>query len=189
MQGFVTQKRLGNMVENGFKKQSWTAIVTGVKLHTPENMEQLVNEKKCRSKFDAFKKQWRAWVAITTASGWSVDERDLPSNSPEVMETYFEKHEEARFFKTKTLPFKEELFELCEGKTATGRRAGGIQRILTQAAGHNVDVAPAKEADPVDVDEVGGPQKINMTGDPSQDTADDLAGDRAREKRAKERPA
>jgi len=50
----------------------------------------------------------------------------LPYNSPKVIETYFKKHEEARFFKTKTLPFKEELFKLCKGKIATGRRAGRI---------------------------------------------------------------
>lgn len=57
----------------------------------------------------------------------------LPKNNRKVIDDYFIKHKTARYFKTKPLPFKDILYYLQEGKTTTGRRAGGIRVIINEA--------------------------------------------------------
>lgn len=64
----------------------------------------------------------------------------LPKNDRKVIDDYFIKHKIARYFKTKLLPFKDILYYLQEGKTTTGRRAGGIRVTITKATSNATKV-------------------------------------------------
>lgn len=49
------------------------------------------------------------------------------------MKDYFAKHKDARPFQKRPLPLQEELYFLFQGKTATGKRAGGIASVIAAA--------------------------------------------------------
>src|ERR1700712_4446150 len=67
-------------------------------------------------------------------SGWTIDPiSGLPKNDEAVMKAYFDVHVTARYFKTKPLPYRDNLYYLWEGKTATGLPARGIRSTLAEA--------------------------------------------------------
>lgn len=157
----VHQKRLGLMQENGWKSATWTPFAEVIKLHTPAHLRSLVTKQRMKSKLEVFKKLWKAWVVIIDLSGWSISDAGLPVASKEVMADFFKHHKGSRYFEKRPLPYQDELYELCQGRTATGCRAGGISRTLATAEGL---------AD-------GEVEETNLTGDPAQDTTHDLVED------------
>jgi hypothetical protein len=120
----VVREDRDEVIKNGIRLQAWGPVITAVKMYTPVNKQQLLTPKRLKSRFDDLKRLWRAWVAIVALSGWSVDEdTGLPKADPEIMANYFLTHKVARYFMTRPLPHQTQLYALCQGKTATGRRA------------------------------------------------------------------
>jgi len=81
---------------------------------------------KVKSKVDNLKNGYRAWVDITSLSGWSIDEKGLPKAEQAVMDAYFTAHKEARKFKRAPLENEAELAFLFDGTLASGNHATGI---------------------------------------------------------------
>lgn len=132
-------KGLGKQAGTGWKDEIWVPVISAIKVFTPDADKPLVEKSRIKSKIENMKKLWKAWVTMLDLSGWTVDSiTGLPKNDRKVMDDYFAKHKTARYFKTKPLPFKDILYYLWEGKTATGRRAGGIRATIDEAAGNAV---------------------------------------------------
>jgi hypothetical protein len=70
----VVREDRHEVIKNGIRLQAWGPVITAVKVYTPVNMQQLLTQKRLKSRFDDLKRLWRAWVAIVALSGWSVDE-------------------------------------------------------------------------------------------------------------------
>jgi hypothetical protein len=135
----VVREDRDEVIKNWIRLQAWGPVNPAVKVCTPVNKQQLLTPKRLKSRFDDLKRLWRAWVAIVALSGWSVDENTGPPKAdPEIMAEYFLTHKVARYFKTRPLPHHTQLYALCQGKTARGRRALGTgshlaPRRVTQA--------------------------------------------------------
>src|SRR4029077_6387173 len=83
---------------------------------------QLVTIQQVKSKYDAFKLDWKAWRHFVDQSGHGWDaEKGVPTAEPDVLEAYFEAHPRARKFRNKPIPYAEQLQTLLYGALHSDR--------------------------------------------------------------------
>jgi len=116
----------GQRSDSGWKPATWKEALLAVQRAAPPSEALWVTLHKLRSKVENLKKDYKAWVAITNLSGWTIDDRGLPSAPEQVMKDYFEAHKDARKFKKAPLDNEAELAFLFDGTLATGAHAAGI---------------------------------------------------------------
>lgn len=113
----IRERHAGNRPSAaGFKDRSWNVCMAAVDEHTCEADKPLLNKSRLASKFDSFKKLFKAWDAILKLPGWSLNEKGLPVSTSQAMLDYFNEHKVARVFKTKPLPYQDELYYLFQNK-------------------------------------------------------------------------
>jgi len=116
----------GQRSDSGWKPATWKEALLAVQRAAPPGEALWVTLHKLRSKVENLKKDYKAWVAITNLSGWTINERGLPTAPEPVMKAYFEAHKDARKFKKAPLDNEAELAFLFDGTLATGAHATGI---------------------------------------------------------------
>jgi len=129
--------------DGGFKKAGWAIAIDRI-FATHERVFSL---QQCKSKLDHFKSIWSRWLAHNNAiSGWGWDEeKGVPFNDPEVMNSYFLLHPEWARFREKPPPFKDLLEHILGDRAATGAGAAGIEEMLD--AGSRFNLRPPSSDD------------------------------------------
>jgi len=96
-------------------------------------MIQTVTVRQIKSKYDAFKQDWKAWKAFIdhTGLGWD-SEKGVPTGPPEVLEAFFQACPRARKFRDKPIPYESKLRTLLDGAIAVGENAIPISNVLQQ---------------------------------------------------------
>lgn len=108
----------GKRADSGYKKEAWKYACEQVQEVAGSAM--IMTEEKCKSKHDSFKKDWKTYITLIEQSGFGVDENGVVTGDPIALENYFEKHPEAKKFKTQALKYADELHKLFAGVVATG---------------------------------------------------------------------
>jgi Myb/SANT-like DNA-binding domain len=113
----------------GFKTTGWNLALEAVKACTI----QTVTVQQIKSKYDAFKQDWKAWKAFIdhTGLGWD-SEKGVPTGPPEVLEAFFQACPRARKFRDKPIPYESKLRTLLDGAIAVGANAIPISNVLQQ---------------------------------------------------------
>lgn len=119
---------LAKRADTGYKREAWVYAIAQVQAVAGSG--QLITEKPCKNKHDAWKKDWKIYTALISKSGFSVDEDGVVVADPEALEEYFQAHPEARKFKKKAPHYRDEFAKLFEGSMATGQDSVTIERIL-----------------------------------------------------------
>lgn len=70
----VEMIRAGKRAENRYKKEAWTHCVTKIKEVMDESLRPSLDIKKCKSKVDINKQQYREFCFLLQKSGWEFDE-------------------------------------------------------------------------------------------------------------------
>lgn len=87
--------------------------------------------KQIKSKFDDLKKIWKEWLAhIGRVSGWGRNDEDVPVNTREVEDEYFNTHAEAKQFRKKAPVGRAQLEVLLGSSAASGDFASGVDDLI-----------------------------------------------------------
>lgn len=156
--------------ENGFKRTSFEKARLAVEQASTLRVQ--LSYTQCRSKYDSFKRDWKAWVELNKQSGFSVDENGVVTGDPEALEYYYERHAEARKFRNKPIKYENILYELFEGTIATGEEAVGA----TDEQDSSSDSVPESSTQVQSSAEIVG----DIDGDTIEDTASSMADGESR---------
>ena len=122
----------GKRGDSGYKPQVWE--YTKIAVQRVAGSTQEITRQHCKNKHETLKKDWRVWVALTTQSGFSLDENGVVTGDQMALEAYYRAHKEARKFKNTPIKFGEELRQLFEGVLATGEEAVTVEDIIGGSA-------------------------------------------------------
>jgi Myb/SANT-like DNA-binding domain len=111
---------------SGFRKAEWSMALEAVQAVT----NQLVTLQQVKSKFDAFKLDWKAWRHFVDQSGHGWDAEK--GAEPDVLESYFEARPRARNFRNKLIPYAEQLQTLLHGALATEEEVTDIDVLILE---------------------------------------------------------
>ena len=105
---------------DGFKKEHWVEVAQKVRevYRGPADLDW----ERAKSKFeDKFRSLWGKWQDHCSGlSGWTENEKGLPQNSEEVMDTYFAAHPEYRQFRFSLPTGHRQLAVILGDRVATG---------------------------------------------------------------------
>ena len=90
----------GLRAESGYKQAAWLTVSAEV-LKVAGNQPVAVYH--CKTKHDAVKRDYRAWVELNKLSGYTFSESGVVIADLDSLRAYFDAHKEARKFKTKPL--------------------------------------------------------------------------------------
>ena len=116
----VKEEFNGSSCENGLKQKEYKRVVSEFNAKSPVQMTAT----QIQSQMGNLKKKYNIYHDITMNSGFGFDEiTGLYTACPEVWHAYIKAHPNAGSFRNKPLKFYDLLYEIYNGRSATGRFA------------------------------------------------------------------
>ena len=165
--------------EGGLKSQEWNQVTNDFNeacsnFPPPDTLVGMLAKQQIQNKISELKSQFNIFHALKSNSGFGWDETTkLPTAPDNVWNHYISIHKKAAPFRTKTLPFYEQLFEIFVNRAATGEFATASGLTVDESSSDESESSPPRVATissstSSSIERSGGSNSVSRSGGSNQ---------------------
>ncbi|KAL5419081.1 hypothetical protein PMIN04_007056 [Paraphaeosphaeria minitans] len=118
----------GQRADTSYKATAWRVAAEKVALVSPPGV--VLSIQQCKNRHNSCKADWKVWQELNNLSGFAVNEFGVVVGDSQALIEYFEKHPDARKYRTKPLAYEDLHRRLFDGVIANGAGARDIDQLI-----------------------------------------------------------